>query len=269
METFIRNSGAINVGPIERMASVAAGGVLLARGLRHKSTTGAVLALAGADLLYRGTTGRSYLYQLLGVSSVPRKNERTPLIYRQGIRIDHAITINKPAAELYQFWRQFENLPTFMDHVLAVRLTDANRSHWIARGPGGSRVEWDAEITADVPNQMIGWRSLPGSEIATAGSVYFRPAPGGRGTEVKVEMQYLPPGGILTALFAKLFGEEPDQQIREDLRHFKQIMETGEIPTTEGQPMGPSMVESSRAWQARERQAKEERARISRTEEAA
>jgi uncharacterized membrane protein len=154
-----------------------------------------------------------------------------------GIRVRKAITINRSPEDLYRFWRDFENLPRFMRHLESVRVLDDGRSHWVARGPGGSRVEWDAEITLDVANQLIAWRSLEG-DVDTAGSVRFERAPGGRGAVVRVDMQYRPPAGAMGALIARLFGEEPEQQVPEELRRFKQVMEAGEIPTTEGQPQG-------------------------------
>jgi uncharacterized membrane protein len=125
-----------------------------------------------------------------------------------------------------------------MNHLESVRVCDEKRSHWVAKGPLGVRVEWDAEIITERPNELIGWRSLPGSEVDTAGSVHFTPAPGGRGTEVRVVLKYDPPGGKVGATLAKLFGRSGSQEIQEDLRHFKEIMEAGEVPTTQGQPSG-------------------------------
>jgi len=145
--------------------------------------------------------------------------------------------------KVYEFWRRLDNLPYFMEHLQSVNIIDDKRSHWMTKAPAGRRVEWDAEIVSEAPNEMIGWRSVPGSEIDSAGSVHFKSAPGGRGTEVKVELQYLPPGGALGTIFAKLFGEDPQRQIREDLRHLKQLMETGEVPSTAGQPAGAGRSE--------------------------
>jgi uncharacterized membrane protein len=124
-----------------------------------------------------------------------------------------------------------------MQHLEGVR-AEGSRSHWVACGPLGHRVEWDAEIITDSVNELIGWRSLPGSEVDTAGSVHFRELPEGRGTEVRVSLKYDPPAGKLGAAVARLFGASPQSQVREDLRRFKQFMETGEIPTTAGQPRG-------------------------------
>src|SRR5207249_522508 len=142
--------------------------------------------------------------------------------------------------ELYEYWRKLENLPSIMSHLKEVRAIDEKRSHWIAKAPSlaGGSVEWDAEIINDEPNALIAWRSLPGADVDNAGSVRFVPAPGDRGTEVKVVIDYIPPAGKVGSWVAKLFGEEPQQQIMEDLRKFKRVMETGEFATTKGQPRG-------------------------------
>ena len=218
------------------------GGALVLYGLRRGSKAGAALALCGAELACRGLTGRS-AYCFLQDDSREQEGQRATIPYRRGIRVDEAVTINQPLEPLYQFWRQFDNLPYFMEHLQSVSVIDQKRSHWMARAPLGGQVEWDAEITSEIPNEMIGWRSVPGSGIQTAGSVHFKRAPAGRGTEVSVELQYMAPGGTLGALLAKLFGEEPQHQIREDLRHLKQIMETGEVPSISGQSRGPRLLD--------------------------
>lgn len=146
----------------------------------------------------------------------------------RAIRV-HTITVNNSPDEVYRFWRDFENLPRFMSHLESVRITGERRSHWVAKAPAGTTVEWDAEITKDVPGQMIAWRSVEGADVENSGVVRFDSAPGGRGTEVRVELIYNPPGGLLGAGVAKLFGEEPGTQIKGDLYRFKQVMETGEV----------------------------------------
>ena len=151
--------------------------------------------------------------------------------------MERAFTINKPADELYRFWHQFENLASFMKHVKEVRRIDDTRSHWVVSGPGNIDVEWDAEIINDAPNELIAWRSVEGAQVDNSGSVRFIPV-GDRGTEVRVVIDYIPPGGVFGKWFASIFSEAPEQTIREDLRRFKQLMETGTIPTTEGQPRG-------------------------------
>ena len=145
------------------------------------------------------------------------------------IRTKRSVTVNKSPEECYSFWHNFENLPQFMRHLESVTVTDERRSHWKAKAPAGASVEWDAETTEDRPNELIAWRSTPDADVFNAGTVRFEPAPGGRGTEVRVELQYKPPLGKLGSKVAMLFREEPGQQVMDDLRHFKQVMETGEI----------------------------------------
>jgi uncharacterized membrane protein len=137
--------------------------------------------------------------------------------------------VGRPVEEVYAYWRDFENLPRFMRHLEVVRVIDDRRSHWVARAPAGKTVEWDAEITEDRPNELIAWHSLEGADVHNGGSVRFLRAPGGRGTEVRVEIEYVPPLGKLGSKIAMLWREEPGQQVQDDLRHFKQVMETGEI----------------------------------------
>jgi uncharacterized membrane protein len=218
------------VGEVDRWLSLLGGGALVYWGFKRGSKAGTVLALAGGTFLVRGFTGQGPVFELLGWGK--------GLPYGKGLKLRRSLTINRPADELYRYWHNFENLAAFMEHLESVTRIDERRSHWVAKGPAGSRIEWDSEITTDRENEIIGWRSLEGAEVDNAGSVRFEPAPGARGTIVRVQMQYLPPAGKLGAVVAKLFGEEPEQQIREDLRRFKQIMEAGEIPTTKGQPTG-------------------------------
>ena len=144
----------------------------------------------------------------------------------------------KPRAEVYQFWRQLERLPSFMIHLVSVTTTGDRRSHWVASAPGGTQVEWDAEIVAERENELLSWHSLDGSEIENEGSVSFKDAPADRGTEVRVELSYDAPGGQAGAALAKWFGEEPTQQLADDLRRFKQVMETGEVVLSEGSLLG-------------------------------
>lgn len=154
---------------------------------------------------------------------------------RKTFTVKRSVTINQSPETLYNFWRNFENLPKFMKHLEAVFVLSDTRSHWVAKGPAGMKVEWDAEITMDEKNQAIAWHSQPNSDIITDGVVSFRPSLGGRGTEVSVSLEYEQPGGLLGAAFTRLFGEYPQDQVREDLRRFKQLMETGELPTTVNQ----------------------------------
>jgi uncharacterized membrane protein len=155
---------------------------------------------------------------------------------QQGHCAESSVTINRAPADLYRFWRDFQNFPRFMPHLRSVREDTARQSHWVAQGPAGTTVEWDAEITEDRPDAVIAWRSLAGADLDHAGSVHFEAAPGERGTVVRVCMQYHPPGGALGTVVATLVGEEPGQHMHEGLRRFKQLMEAGETATTAGQP---------------------------------
>jgi uncharacterized membrane protein len=188
--------------------------------------------VAGGSLVYWGLSCHCPVYEAMGVSPA-REGGRF-----RGIRVEEAVTINRPAAELYQFWRNLENLPQIMRHLVSVTPIDPERSHWVARAPLGRTVEWDAAITSERENQWLVWRSVDGADVENAGSVHFEPATGGRGTVVRVILEYRPPAGAVGAAVAKLFGEEPAQQVHEDLRRFKQRMEAGEVPTVEGQPVG-------------------------------
>ncbi len=156
----------------------------------------------------------------------------------RGIRVEQTITIDRPAEDLYRYWRDLENLPKLMDHVQSVTQKDERISHWIVRGPGRMKLEWDAEIVNEEEGRLISWQSLEGSDLGTTGSVHFKEAPGNRGTEVKLVLMYDPIGGTLGSRVSKLLGKEPAQEIRASLRKFKQLMETGEIATVEGQPSG-------------------------------
>ena len=230
---LMRSGGAnrVNVSDTERWLSLLGGGVLGIFGLTRGTLPGFGLAALGGALIYRGLTGRCPVYGSLGLDTADH-GQAASIPAGQGVKVTRAVTINRSPEDLFRFWRNFENLPRFMTGLVSVK-TMGKRSHWVARGPLGKQVEWDAEIITEEPNRLIAWRSLEGSEVATAGSVHFTPAPGGRGTEVRVEMKYDPPAGKVGALIAKLFGEDPARQIQEDLRRFKQLMETGEISHSE------------------------------------
>jgi uncharacterized membrane protein len=153
-------------------------------------------------------------------------------------RVIKCVTINRSQEDLFRFWRRLENLPFFARHLISVKETSPTESHWVAKSPAGTTAEWNAAIVKETPNEYLAWESSPGSEIDNAGSVRFRPAPAGQGTEIMVTLEYIPPVGALGALIARLYGEEPNIQVEEDLARFKAFMETGEIPTTINQPTG-------------------------------
>ena len=221
----------VNVGDIERVATLLGGSALVLYGLSRRSRGGLALALVGGALLYRGSSGHCAVYQTLGINTADTSGSAP-------IHVERVLTVSRPPEDLYRYWRNFENLPSIMQHLESVRCIDETRSHWVVRAPLGSSAEWDALITDDQPNTKIAWRTLPESDVQHAGSVRFSPAPAGRGTEVRVALSYTPPGGALGAAFAKLFGEDPRQQIADDLRRFKQLMEAGEVATVKGEPAG-------------------------------
>jgi uncharacterized membrane protein len=252
----------VNIGRVERWFSMMAGTALAIYGARRQQTVGGAAALAGAAMLYRGATGHCHVYEAIGLNrarpsrgSRPRalrgagfysasykgtgsiadrhSDTRQQLGGERGIHVVESVTINRPIGEVYRFWRNFENLPRFMKHLESVAAREVGISHWVARGPAHTKVEWDARIINEVENQVIGWQSLEGSMVSTAGSVNFDEDP--HGTRVTVHLQYNPPGGRVGAAVAWLFGEEPHQAIREDLRRFKRLMESDD-PTTAGPP---------------------------------
>ena len=203
---------------IRPWASIGGGAAMAAFGVSRRSWPGVALAAAGGFFVYQGF----------------RESHRTA----RPIHVERSFTINRPVADVYSYWSNFENLPKFMQHLRSVETTGDRTSHWAARAPLGTAISWDAEITDERENDYILWRSLPGGAVEHRGSIEFRSAPFEGGTEVTVSLEYRPPAGKLGAGFASLFGENPEQQIREDLRRFKQLMEAGEIPTTQGQPSG-------------------------------
>lgn len=232
-----------NVNDVERVASAVAGGAMVAYGVKHGGVAGALLSMLGGGLLLRGATGHCHLYDAMGVNTThtPEGMRKSPFtkssLFTGKVHVTKALTINKSQAELYEFWRNFENLPIFMRHLESVTKTGDNTSHWVAKAPLGQTVEWDAELTSDVPNERIGWKSLEGAFIPNSGVVEFLPTRD-RGTELKVVMTYEAPGGKLGEWIAWALGEEPSLQISEDLRRFKSLMETGLIMKVEGQPSG-------------------------------
>jgi uncharacterized membrane protein len=219
-------------GPM-RWACLAGGATAIFWGIKRRSWLGTAAALAGANFAVRGLTGEGDLLESLGFAW-PGSDS---LAYGHGIKVRRSVTIAKSPEELYHYWRNLANLPGFMRHLESVRVLDNRRSHWVAQAPAGRTIEWDAEIVADREGELIGWRST-GGMVDHAGSVRFERAAGDRGTVVRVQLQYNPPGGKAAALLARAFGQNPDQQIHEDLRHFKELMEAGEVPVTEGQPSG-------------------------------
>ena len=206
---------------------VVAGGLLLGWGLSRGAGSGLLIAVAGGALAYRGLGNQ---LPVGGGSSAPDGES--------SVRVEKAVTVNRAIDEVYAEWREIEQLPRIMSHLESVQDLGNGMSHWVAKAPFGRTVEWDAEIIHDHESRVISWRSVEGADVPNVGAVHFHEAPGDRGTEVRVRIEYSPPAGKVGATVAKLFGEEPGQQVSDDLRRFKQYMEAGEIPTTEGQPRG-------------------------------
>jgi uncharacterized membrane protein len=236
----------VNVADVERWASAIGGAALAAYGvkqLKDRSPAGAALAAAGGALIYRGATGHCHVYEAAGINTAAdRDDTRSALSGSRGVNVEEVVTINADPDALFAFWRRFDLLPRFMSHLVSVTEIDERRSHWVAKAPAGRTVQWQAEIINEIPGELIGWRTLDGADVVSAGSVRFMPATGGRGTEVRVRLQYDPPAGKVGAALAWLLGHDPAATIREDLRRFKQLMETGETPTTARQPRGRQSI---------------------------
>ena len=227
-----------NMSDVDRWLSVAAGTGLALYGISRRKPAGWVLAGVAGMLLQRGATGHCHAYDALGVNTAGTgEDTRRALSGSSGTHVEESVTINRPIEELYRFWRNLENLPQFMHHLESVERVTDTLSRWRAKGPGGKIVEWNAEIINEVPNKVIGWRSIEGSDVVSAGSVNFEDA-GLRGTRVHVHLQYSPPGGKVGAAVARLLGRDAATEIREDLGRFKRILETGEVPSTRSQPRG-------------------------------
>jgi uncharacterized membrane protein len=210
---------------LDRLISTLGGAGLIVYGLMKSSKTKTALSLlTGGALIYHGATDRSKIYKALGIGTAGKGTAATSVPSETGIRLERTVIIDRPASELYRFWRNLENLPNFMQHLDSVRMLDNRNSHWKVKGPAGLEIEWYAEIINDVPNETIGWKSLDSADVDHAGSVHFQPLDENR-TQVDVTMKYKPPAGKIGAAFAKLLGEDPKNQIANDLQTFKAHME--------------------------------------------
>jgi uncharacterized membrane protein len=256
----------IRRGPLHRLVLRALGLRELATGVGIFATTDPaplIWARAGGDAidlwllrkaLKSGRNGRVRVaFALLVVAGVAAadvaaavRSTRAGMAGADRLEDESAVTVNRPVDEVFAFWRQLDRLPSFMANVQSVELVGPDRSHWRAVGPAGRALEWDAEITAERPGELIAWRSVPGSDVDASGEVRFRPAPGERGTEVVARMRYAAPGGRYGVAAARLLGESPPYQLREDLRRFKQVMETGSVVLSEGAPIGTSLTSQLR-----------------------
>lgn len=262
-QQYTQRSQQTNMSQMERQISMALGALFLLHAVTRRSSASLITAPLGAYLFWRGQSGRSLLYEAFnintaqqgswqgnggwqqnrqwqgngGVQQIPIQQQREQQPSNR-IEIKRAVTIDKPAQELYNYWRKLENLPNFMHHLERVEQTGDKSSHWKAKIAGGIPVEWDAEIVEDLPGQRIAWRTKPDAQVQQQGMVTFKPATGERGTVVEVDIHYSPPGGIIGEAFGRMLNGVTAQQVKDDIRRFKNLMETGEVPTVEGQPSG-------------------------------
>ena len=218
------SGSAHNISETERLISAAAGAGLVALGLARGRWGGLLLGGLGGALIWRGYTGRCQCYTALGINTAEH-NPATAIPARQGEKVERRITIRRSPEELYHFWRDLENLPRIMENVKKVEQCDAQRSHWVVNGPLGTELEWDAEIYNERANELIAWRSLPGGDVETAGSIHFKPSRQTSCTEVTLSMKYNPPAGKVGAKLADWFGDGLEQKLDDDLERFKHIVE--------------------------------------------
>jgi uncharacterized membrane protein len=224
---------ASTLGDAENWLALGTGALLLLVGASRRSTVGACLAVSSVPLLYRGITGR---WPVVTNGYGRADDSRTTLAGSAGIHVRESIRLEVPVERAYRYWRDLQNLPRFMPYLTRVTESADGTSRWVAAGPGGLEVTWDAEIINETENDVLAWRSLPGADVVTAGSVNFDTVRAGRSTQVSVHLQYAPPAGKAGALITSLFGREPSQIIREDLRRFKQLLEAGETPRATPMP---------------------------------
>ncbi len=221
-----------NISDWERAISIAAGGALVAYAVSRSRRDGAAVspmtATTATGLIARGLTGYCPVSATIGRNR-SHSDTRAALGGGRGIHVHESVTIGRPAGELFRFWRDFSNLPRFMDHLEDVTIVSSTRSVWTAKAPAGMTVKWEADVINEIEGELIGWQSTANADVATAGSVRFVPSNDGA-TEIIVHLQYEPPAGKLGSLVASIFGEEPSQQIRSDLRRLKMMLETGDVP---------------------------------------
>jgi uncharacterized membrane protein len=214
-----------NISEMERIVSAAAGAGLIGIGLARRGLGGLLLGGLGGALLWRGYKGRCQCYEALGINTAER-NPATAVPARQGEKVEKTILIRRSPEDLYRYWRKLENLPRIMNNLETVECTDGQRSHWVAKGPLGKQLQWDAEIYNERANELIAWRSLPGGDIETAGSIHFKPSWQNDCTEVMLSMKYNPPAGKVGAQLANWLGDGLEQKLNDDLQRFKQVMES-------------------------------------------
>jgi uncharacterized membrane protein len=215
-----------NVGRLERIGSIAAGAALVYFA-RRNARFAPLARKAGTGLIARGIAGYCPVNAALGRGKAANET-RDALGGARGIHVLESVVVPSTPAEVYAFWRDFSNLPKVFSHLERVDVTDATHSHWVASAPAGLRVAWDAKVINDVENKLIGWKSLENADVVSAGSVRFRPSPGG--TRVTVHLQYDPPGGRLGNWLAQAFGQSPAQLIRQELAQLHLHLPAGGSP---------------------------------------
>jgi uncharacterized membrane protein len=241
-----QNANTTNVGENERRLSLLSGFGLVLLGLRLGGPRGLAALLLGGHMIYRGATGYCFVYNALGRNTaVGKLSGSVSVPHEQGIRVREQVVINRPVEEVYTFWRNFENLPRFMDNLEKVEVFDAKNSRWTVKAPLGASVSWDAEIINERPNELIAWRSKENADVSNAGSVTFRPTFNNQATELEVKLEYVPPAGDVGAFVARVLGREPRQQVPEDMQRLKQLLER------EGQQTASDEPESIDAFSAR------------------
>lgn len=228
------NRRPLNLTRVDRWSYVASGLSLVAWGLRRASPGGGALAGVGGWLLYQAYTGNNPMFNPLNIRVNPNPREADA---KETVMVDASLTIGKPRDQIYRFWKQLDNLPRIAPQVRSIDMLDDRRSHWRVKFPTGE-VEWDSEITRDEENREIAWRTTMNQSVVNFGSVQFRDAPGGRGSLVKVHLEYVPPVGSLGTAIARMIGQSPERMVEEALSRLKQWLETGEIATTQGLPSG-------------------------------
>ncbi len=216
-----------SIGTIERVVALTAATAVVTYGLSRRNLQGVCLAAAATPIAYRGLAGD---WPRVGSGKSSRATTRAALGGARGVHVRESVRLERPIDEVYRFWRKLENLPRFMNYLEEVIDLGNGRSRWIAKGPAGTRVQWDAKVINEIEDKLIAWQSLPGGDITTAGSVNFDTVRNGRSTQVSVHFQYAAPAGRAGSLIATVFGREPSQTVREDLRRLKQLLEAGEFP---------------------------------------
>ncbi|HEY0866983.1 MAG TPA: SRPBCC family protein [Fimbriimonas sp.] len=237
MDTEIQKKQEIDASDIEHVGAMVTGGMLLLSGLRRGGPLGFLLKIAGVGLIYRGQQGYKKLYDAIGIDLPKEPTGVGP----RNVRVESSVVVEQPRAELYRLWRNLENLPAFMSHLESVEVENDQRSIWTAKAPAGTIVRWEAEIVNDIENELIAWQTLEGSGVDNAGSVHFEDAGEGN-TRIRVVLRYNPPGDMLGVWIARIFHNDPQRQIDDDLRRFKRIMELGNTPAIDRTTPGAEMI---------------------------